>query len=59
MSVVQCFKFNLRLQQPGEAVATFIAKLRQLYKFCEYGDMLDDILHDCLVGGIRQLSIQQ
>ena len=46
MSVVQCFKFGLRLQQPGEAVATFIAKLRQLDKFCEYEDMLDDILRD-------------
>ena len=58
MSVVQCFKFNLRLQQSGEAVATFIAELRKLYKFCEYGDMLDDILRDRLVGGIQQPSIQ-
>ena len=40
-------------------MATFIAELRQLYMFCEYGDMLDDILRDRLVGGIRQLSIQQ
>ena len=40
-------------------MATFIAELRQLSKFCEYGEMFDDILRDCLVGGIRQLSIQR
>ena len=57
--VVHCFKFNLRLQQPGETVATFIAELRQLSKFCEYGEMFDVMLHDHLVGDIRQLSIQQ
>ena len=26
--IVQRFKFNLRLQQPGETVATFVAELR-------------------------------
>ena len=34
MSDVQCFEFNLRLKESGEAVATFTAELRQLYKFC-------------------------
>ena len=42
MSVVQCFKFNS-------------AELRQLSKLGKYVDMLDDILNDHLVGGIRQL----
>ena len=57
--IVQHFKFNSKLQQPGETVATFVAELRRLSQFCEYGEMLDDMLHDRLVCGIQQLSIQR
>ena len=39
-------------------MATFIAELRQLSKFCEYWEKLDDTLCDRSVGGIRQLSIK-
>ena len=57
--VVHCFKFNLKLQQPGERVTNFIPELRQISKFCEYWEMFDDMLHDRLEGDIRQLSIQR
>ena len=50
--IVQRFKFNSRLQQPGETVTTFVAELRRLSEFCEYGEMLDDILCDHLVCSI-------
>lgn len=35
---VQRFKFNSRSRQPGESVAKFVAALRHLAIYCEYGD---------------------
>ena len=57
--IVQHFKINSRLQQPGETVATFVTELRRLSQFCKYGEMLDEMLRDRLVCGIQQLIIQR
>ena len=57
--IVQRFKFNSRVRQPGESVATFIAELRALAKFCNYGDTLDNMLRDRIVYGIGDLQIQK
>ena len=57
--IVQRFKFNSRVRQPGESVATFLAELRALAKFCNYGDMLDSMLWDRMVCGINDLQIQK
>jgi hypothetical protein len=34
--IVQRFKFNSRVSQPGESIAMFIAELRALAKFCNF-----------------------
>ena len=57
--IVQRFKFNSRVRQPGESVATFLAELRALAKFCNYGDTLDSMLRDRMVCGINDLQIQK
>ena len=57
--IVQRFKFNSRVRQPGESVANFIAELKALAKFCNFNDSLDDMLRDRLVCGIADLQIQK
>ena len=49
-AIVERFRFNTCLRQPGESVAEFVAKLRQLAQHCVFGDFLQDMLHDRLHG---------
>ena len=42
--IVERYKFNTRVQQKGESIASFIAALRYLAKHCSYGNSLDDML---------------
>lgn len=57
--IVERYKFNTRVQQPSESVATFVAQLRALSTHCEFGDMLEDMLHDRIVCGNFALRIQR
>ena len=53
--VIQRFRFYSRVRQPGESVsvAVFVAELRKLTKYCNFGDSLDKALRDRIVGGIN------
>jgi len=44
--VMQCFRFNTRPHKPGESVATYMAKLRRLAEFCNFGPTLDKMIQD-------------
>ena len=57
--IVQRYKFNSRLRQPEESVATFVAALRHLAIHCDYGDSLNDMLRDRLICGIIEPRIQR
>ena len=57
--IVQRYKFHSRFRQPGESVATFVAELRSLAEFCNFGQTLDDMLRDRLVCGINEAVIQR
>ena len=57
--IVQHFRFNSCSRDKGESIATFIATLRQLSEFCEYGDTLEDMLRDRLVCGVNDERIQR
>ena len=54
---MQRFQFHSRTQKPGETVAAFIAELRQLSEFCEFGNnTLDNMVRrtdSCAIGGAR------
>ena len=56
--VVQRYRFNSRMRAPGESVATYVAKLRRLAEFCNYGDSLK-MLRDRLVVGVNHERIQE
>ena len=43
---VQRHKFNTRVRQQGESVSEFLAALRTLAEYCEFGDSINDQLRD-------------
>ena len=47
--VMQRFRFNTRARREGESVADFVADLRHLAEFCNFGDTLEKMLRDRLV----------
>ena len=57
--IAQRFHFHRRDQQPSETIAEYVAALRKLSIFCEFGAQLDDALRDRLVCGIRSEAIQK
>ena len=44
--IVQRFKFNTRVMKPGKSVTNYIAELRALSHYCNFGDTLELILRD-------------
>ena len=57
--IAERFKFNSRVRAPNESVTTYIAALRQLIEYRDYGESVDNMLRDRLVCGINHERIQQ
>ena len=57
--IVQRFRFNSRFRQPGESVSTFVAELRAMAEFCNFGDTLKLMIRDRLVCGINDETTQR
>ena len=56
---MQRFAFNSRSRKQGESVATFVADLRRLSEYCEFGDSLVEMLRDRLICGINNDRMQR
>ncbi len=56
---VERLKFHTRVRQSSESVSSYIAHLRELSEFCEFGATLDDMLRNRLVCGINNTRIQK
>ena len=56
---VQRSKFHSRVRKQGESVAAFVAELRSLAEFCNFGATLDDMLKDRILLGVNNHKIQQ
>ena len=46
-------------QKEGESISDFIANLRRISEHCNYGTILEDMLRDRIVCGVRDKRIQQ
>ncbi|XP_064396342.1 uncharacterized protein K02A2.6-like [Halichondria panicea] len=57
--VIQRFRFYGRSRQPGESVSAFIAELRKLTEYCNFGASLNAALRDRIVGGINNEATQK
>lgn len=55
--IAERYKFMMRAQQPGESYMEFIAELRRLAQYCDFGATLNDSLRDRFVCGIRDVSV--
>ena len=58
-AIIERFKFHSWNRKPGESAATFIAELRLLAEFCNFGKTLDVMLHDHNVCGSNELVIRK
>ena len=52
-------RFNLRKQEEGETVATFINNLYVLVEHCEYGVEQDEMVRDRLVVGLLDSKLSE
>ena len=57
--IIKTFEFNTRVQGEGESIAEYVAALRKIAEYCEYGAVLGDTLRDRLVCGIRHKGVQR
>ena len=55
----QRFTFHQRIQKPDESINQFVMELRHLARTCNFGKFLEEALHDCLVCGLSNSSIQK
>ena len=56
---MQRYKFYNRAREEGESIADFVASLREIAKYCDYGDTLNMMLRDRLVCGVNHQAIQK
>ena len=57
--IVERFKFHSRVRKVGESIATYVAELRVLSEYCNFGATLNDMLRDRLVCGVNDRAIQK
>ena len=58
-SIIQSFKCNTQVRTKDESIATYVASVRQLSEFCEFGDTLEAMLRYHLVCGVNDDRIQR
>ena len=57
--IVERYKFNSRQRLPSESISEYVAALRKLAEFCNYGESLDEMLCDRFVCGIAHSAVQK
>ena len=57
--IVERFRFNTCDRSLNQSTADYVAELRRLSEFCNYGDKLEEHIRDRLVCGIRDNRIQR
>lgn len=57
--ISESFKFFHRCQQEGESVHEFIVAIRQVAQNCNFSTMLDRMIRDRIVCGVRSKNLQK
>ena len=57
--IVERCRFHSRSRKDGESVAEFVAELRHLSTYCNFGTNLNDTMRDRIVCGINSPDIQK
>ena len=53
--IIQRYKFYTCNRQPSEFIADYVARLRALTEYCEFGETLNSMLRDQLVCGVNKV----
>ena len=56
--IMQWYKFNSRNQKADESISTYVAELRKLTEFCNFGESINDMLRDKFVSGLHNTRTQ-
>lgn len=59
LAIAERFRFYQRNQGKQETVSQYIAELRKLSEFCEFGEFLNQALRDRLVCGLSSVATQR
>ena len=51
--------FHTRIRQPGESTTQFVAELRALAQYCNFGASFTDLLRDRIICGINDDHVQR
>ena len=57
--IVERFKFHSRVRKAGESISTYVAELRSLTEYCNFGPTLDNMIRDRLVCDVNDGAIQK
>ncbi|KAL2086779.1 hypothetical protein ACEWY4_017838 [Coilia grayii] len=57
--IVQRFHFHNCIQKPDQSIASYLAELRKLSVYCEFGEQLENMLRDRVVCGVRDVNLQR
>ena len=57
--IVQHYQFNSLQYATSETVAEYVAALRKQAEHCNFGDTLNEMLHERLVCGIANTTVQE
>lgn len=57
--IAERFRFHKHHQEEGESIAQYVAILKKLSEYCDFGAHLKDALHDRLVCGLNNETIQR
>ena len=56
--ILESMWFNRKTQEEDKSVEQFITSLYSLADSCEYGDMKEELIRDCLVVGIKDITLK-
>ena len=58
-TIHKCAKFNRQQQGETESVDEFITDLYTLAKYCQYGELQDELIRDRIVVGIQDAQLSE
>ena len=57
--IYERFRFNNRDQEAGESIDTYASNLRSLSDKCNFGALIDEMMRDRIVCGVRDSSLRK
>lgn len=57
--IAECQQFHQEIPESGDSVTKFVASLKKLLEYCQFGQVLSDALWDNFVAGLHNDQIQK